>query len=208
MEDRDMIHTRRRFLAAGVTFIAATRIRAQGVAANKPYADLQAADAWNRKWMNAPGAAAGELHLGRFADPMYFLRKEIAWSPNPGEVAPSVTVPVGFVTDFASIPRIFWTLLPPDGLYTYPAILHDYLYWVQPVTRGQADSVLRFAMKEFKVPQPAADSIYAGVRAGGGVAWDDNAKLKQSGEKRVLKAYPTNPTIQWGEWKKKPDVFY
>ncbi|EOD5071623.1 TPA: DUF1353 domain-containing protein [Salmonella enterica subsp. enterica serovar Enteritidis] len=38
-----------------------------------------------------------------------------------------ISVPAGFVTDLATVPRIFWTLLPPDGKYTKAAIIHDYL---------------------------------------------------------------------------------
>ncbi len=38
-------------------------------------------------------------------------------------------VPAGFVTDFASIPRIFWSLLSPTDLrYSKPAVVHDYGY--------------------------------------------------------------------------------
>lgn len=34
----------------------------------------------------------------------------------------------GFVTDFASVPRIFWVLFPPaTGNYVQAAVLHDYL---------------------------------------------------------------------------------
>ena len=33
----------------------------------------------------------------------------------------------GFITDFASIPRIFWSIYPPFGRYTKSAVLHDRL---------------------------------------------------------------------------------
>ena len=39
-----------------------------------------------------------------------------------------VVVPKGFVTDFASIPRIFWGLIEPDGPLYLGAILHDFGY--------------------------------------------------------------------------------
>ncbi len=42
---------------------------------------------------------------------------------------------------------------------------------------------------------------------GGGGAWDDNARLKGMGEKRVLKRLPETPTVRWTAWKKMPDVF-
>ncbi len=50
-----------------------------------------------------------------------------------------ITVPIHFVTDLASIPAIFFQILPPDGPYTFPAIVHDWLYWHQAGTRDEAD---------------------------------------------------------------------
>ena len=41
-----------------------------------------------------------------------------------------VVVPAGFATDFASVPRAFWRLLPPFGEYMLAAVVHDYLYAV------------------------------------------------------------------------------
>lgn len=35
-------------------------------------------------------------------------------------------IPDGFKTDLASVPRIFWALLPPDGTYERAAVLHDF----------------------------------------------------------------------------------
>ena len=37
-------------------------------------------------------------------------------------------VPSGFIHDYASIPRIFWPILPAHGNYDFPAILHDYTH--------------------------------------------------------------------------------
>ncbi len=38
-----------------------------------------------------------------------------------------VTVPRGFVTDGATVPRAFWWLFPPAGRYFLAAAVHDYL---------------------------------------------------------------------------------
>lgn len=38
-----------------------------------------------------------------------------------------IRVPEGFITDGASVPRLFWLLLPPWGEYGQAAVLHDYL---------------------------------------------------------------------------------
>jgi hypothetical protein len=39
----------------------------------------------------------------------------------------TITVPAGFVSDLASIPRPLWTIFPPDGSYTQAAVLHDWV---------------------------------------------------------------------------------
>jgi hypothetical protein len=37
-----------------------------------------------------------------------------------------IRIPDGFVTDLASVPRIFWSFLPPDGTYEKAAVAHDW----------------------------------------------------------------------------------
>ncbi|MGM9508595.1 DUF1353 domain-containing protein [Larkinella sp. GY13] len=39
-----------------------------------------------------------------------------------------VTVPVGYVTDFASTPTLLWGLFPPIGRHNRASLLHDYWY--------------------------------------------------------------------------------
>jgi hypothetical protein len=116
-------------------------------------------------------------------------------------------VPAGFVNDFASIPSLFWTLLPRDGEYTYPAIVHDYLYWFQPQPKEAADDILRIGMEEFHIDSWKIFAIYEGVSRGGRSSWDKNAKLRQRGEGRVLKEWPDDPRISWEDWRKRPGVF-
>jgi hypothetical protein len=161
------------------------------------------------EWMSEKKAAGGVLHVSRFADPVYFLISEIGWTPNPDQANEfvSVRVPAGFVTDFASIPRAFWSVSRPDGLYTYPAIVHDYLYWEQTTSREVADQILRFGMEDFKVDPVTIRTIYASVRVGGGFAWESNQRLKAAGEKRILRRFPENPTVRWLQWKADPGVF-
>ena len=166
-------------------------------------ADPRTVELWMDQWMKRDRIAVGSLHLSRFADPIYFLTKPINWMPNPGQESfAAVRVPVGFVTDFASIPRIFWSILPPDGKYTYPAILHDYLYWTQTKTKDVADNILKFGMEDFSVGTVTSTAIYNAVRAFGGSAWNENARLKSLGEKRLLRRYPEDPTATWAAWKK------
>lgn len=37
-------------------------------------------------------------------------------------------IPRGYPTDFASVPRIAWSIFPPHGLMANASILHDYMY--------------------------------------------------------------------------------
>jgi len=99
-----------------------------------------------------------------------------------------IEIPRGFVTDLASVPRLFWTAFPPCGKYTSAAVLHDYLYWVQSEKCGRecSDDVLLLAMKEAGVNGITRNSIYTAVRVGGESSWEDNAKLKLSGVVRVI----------------------
>lgn len=162
-----------------------------------------------KAWMTEHKAVTGSLHVGRFADPMYFLLRPITWKPNPdqADTYQAVTAPTGFVTDFASVPRAFWSLLRPDGLYTYPAILHDYLYWTQEKPKSFADNVLKFGMEDFGVSKSIVTAIYQAVSLFGQSAWDENTRRKAAGEQRILQKFPDDPRITWSAWKERTDAF-
>jgi hypothetical protein len=79
-----------------------------------------------------------------------------------------IRIPIGFITDFASIPRIFWTLLPPTGRYGKAAVVHDYLYrTIGACSRKLADQTLLEAMLALRTPWLTREIIYEGVRLGG-----------------------------------------
>lgn len=144
-----------------------------------------------------------------FGDWDYYYVKDspLQWKPNPGQPHKDVIVPIGFVTDLASIPRFLWTTVRPEGRYAYAAMVHDYLYWTQDRSREEADEIFRIAMGDSKVDGWKITAIYQLVRMAGQSAWDNNRKLKEQGEKRILKKFPTDFTESWSSWKKKPDVF-
>ncbi len=75
------------------------------------------------------------------------------------------TIPVGFITDLASVPRIFQWLLPPDGEYKYESILHDYFFRTPEVdvTFDQANDIFLEAMKVGKVAEWKEYVIYRAV---------------------------------------------
>lgn len=79
-----------------------------------------------------------------------------------------VRVPAGCETDFASIPRPLWNLLPPTGRYGKAAVVHDFLYRTHgEATRPQADRVFLEGMDVLGVDWFTRHLMYAGVRVGG-----------------------------------------
>jgi Protein of unknown function (DUF1353) len=142
-----------------------------------------------------------------FADwDYYYITSNIEWRSND-DPSLIVTVPKGFVTDLASVPSVFWSLLPPTARYSYPAIIHDYLYWYQPYDRGKADNILKDAMQDLNVPAATVVAVFSAVRFAGGIAWAKNAAAKANGERRVLKTFPINFTTTWATWRERRDVF-
>jgi hypothetical protein len=97
--------------------------------------------------------------------------------------------------------------MPPTGRYAYAAIIHDYLYWFQPVSRKTADEILLAAMEDSKVSSTTKSTIYQAVRLGGQSAWDANLAARGQGEKRLLKEFPDDRLIGWDEWRRRPGVF-
>ena len=161
-------------------------------------------DTWIADALQTKGLT-GALYLSRFIDPIYFLTKPIEWHANDGSQDP-VAVPAGFVTDFASIPQVFWSALRPDGDYAQAAVVHDYLYWTQGRSRALSDAVFRSAMVDLEVSPAVVTTLFEAVHLFGAGAWAENARLKAAGERRVLKKYPQSP-VRWAAWKSQADVF-
>ena len=126
----------------------------------------------------------------------WFLRADLEWLARNGDV---VCVPENFVTDFASIPRLLWAVLPRWDGYGPAAVVHDYLYWRQPGSRRQADLFMLEAMKDQDVGWATRSIVYAGVRAGGWLAWWSNSRSKGNGYRRVIPAaeVPDEATTTW-----------
>lgn len=79
-----------------------------------------------------------------------------------------IVIPAGFVTDFASIPRGLWNLLPPTGRYGKAAVVHDFMYRRTRWNRAVCDRVFLEAMNVLGVGWLTRYAIYAAVRVFGG----------------------------------------
>ena len=94
----------------------------------------------------------------------------------------AITVPAGFQSDGASIPRWAQSIsgLTPDGLIRAAALIHDYLY----VSKGdllsqglvfdrlQTDALFYKIMLEAGVPVMRAKIAYYAVRVAGWYSWE------------------------------------
>jgi hypothetical protein len=116
---------------------------------------------------------------------LWGLQRDLSYRTGDGEER--ITVPAGFVTDLASIPRWCWTILPPDGPWVKAAIVHDFLYatagtgeWkkrtdgrtrAEPYTRREADDIFREGLENRGVDSFRRSILWAAVRIGGAGGW-------------------------------------
>ena len=90
-----------------------------------------------------------------------------------------VLVPAQFKTDLASIPQIFWNILPPFGKYTGAAVIHDWCYRTHLFPRSRCDAILFQAMGISGVPLWQRLIIYLNVRAFGWLAWRNESRWQK-----------------------------
>lgn len=82
-----------------------------------------------------------------------------------------ITVPAGFVTDGASIPRILWRVCghPMSTKRLPAAVLHDWLYYsITDFTRAEADQAYRDGLINLGFPRWKATLEYYALRLFGG----------------------------------------
>lgn len=86
-----------------------------------------------------------------------------------------VTVPQGFLTDGASVPRFLWWIFPPWGAYGQAAVTHDFLCQnlrlnkngdnpVLTMTQEEVDKTFLLAMKVLGTPWWKRKVMYWAVR--------------------------------------------
>lgn len=104
-----------------------------------------------------------------------------------------ITVPIGFYTDFASVPRWMPLMYALVGDTAHaPAVIHDWLYYSAFVpNRKDADLVLLEAMRVWGMSAWRCQTIYWGVRLGGWAAWNNHRR----NEKPKLGKFKASPDI-------------
>lgn len=88
----------------------------------------------------------------------------------------TITVEIGFLTDFASVPRIPGVFDAFGDRAHKAAVIHDWLYHHHEVcSKDQADSVLKEAMIVTGIEPEVAEAFYLGVQAFGGSSYEKDA---------------------------------
>lgn len=83
----------------------------------------------------------------------------------------AITIPAGFETDFASVPRLPFVYTLFGGIARKAAVVHDYLYRKSGVSRRQADMVFYEAMKATGQWWWRRAIMWVGLRAFGWTAY-------------------------------------
>lgn len=119
------------------------------------------------------------LHLEPLDEKTWMLVQDFKYYIGKKNSNRYVRVPAGFKTDFASTPRILWSLLPPWGQYGKAAIVHDFLCIHKEITnvdedgytsteeisRKEVDKIFLESMKVLGVNRATRYAMYFGVRA-------------------------------------------
>lgn len=117
---------------------------------------------------------ADELRVQKLPNGRWLLIQNLTFYDVPG--LGNVTVPAGFDTDFASVPRLpfmFWFL---GDRADYAAVLHDWLYRTANATRREADRAFLWAAEMEGVGRISRWTMWAGLRVGGWTSYDQRHK--------------------------------
>lgn len=101
--------------------------------------------------------------------PAETVSEEVATVGEDGKLY--ITAREGFSTDFASVPRIFWSVVGPIGKHTKASVIHDWLYFHTAGSRKWADQVFLEAMKVSGTPWWKRRLCYRAVRLFGWAPW-------------------------------------
>jgi hypothetical protein len=132
-----------------------------------------------------PDAFDSRLSVQEASDDTWRVLAPLIWTGTEGD---TFTVPVGFVTDFATVPRFLIWKVRPYGPYTRAAVLHDWLLvelakWTRRLNRGEIlamgddmpeqhppatsreiDGIFRRAMEDLGVSWVTRWQMWAAVR--------------------------------------------
>ena len=100
---------------------------------------------------------------------------EITWNGYREWLYVAFTIPAGFKSDGASVPRFFWRVVfpPGDNRALRAAFAHDYIYRMHPEgwSKAEADQMFYDLLIKGGIPWYRAKAAYLGVKLFGSGAW-------------------------------------
>lgn len=84
-----------------------------------------------------------------------------------------IDIPIGFVFDGASIPKVAWFFIghPLDQEYLAPSAIHDNLYRTQEFSRSKTDYIFKQAMRDNGVSYLKRTVMWSFCRTFGWIPW-------------------------------------
>lgn len=82
-----------------------------------------------------------------------------------------IVVPKGVITNFASVPRIFWSIISPIDEHGKAAVVHDFLYSVGCYSKKRSDEIFREALQVLNVRPWKVFCMFWAVRLFGWFTW-------------------------------------
>lgn len=112
----------------------------------------------------------GKLSYDRVNERLRKLTKPFTYVSKRNKI---YALPIGFVSDGASIPKLLWSVIgsPFTGKYEKPVWIHDWNYKTQKIKRNLADKIFYEGMVEERVSLWKRQTMWFGVRVGGWVSW-------------------------------------
>jgi len=90
-----------------------------------------------------------------------------------------ITVPKGFITDFASVPRIFWPIISPIDSHGKAAVVHDYCYRYAVYDRKKSDEIFEEGLRVLKVSSWKVWCMRKSVILCGWYGWKKNRRREK-----------------------------
>lgn len=76
-------------------------------------------------------------------------------------------IPEGFISDGASVPRVFWSVFSPAGKLFEASLLHDYMYKEKIASKEEADVLFYSNIIAYGTNKFLAKIAYLFVKYGG-----------------------------------------
>lgn len=88
-----------------------------------------------------------------------------------------ITIPKGYTTDFASVPQVFWGIIPPHCKAAMPSIIHDFTCEYGIYARKKCDQIFLELLRKSGVTFWQRSLMYAYVRLFGWIRY--NRRLRE-----------------------------